>query len=83
MRPWIHHEGLSYQLNYAWDELETVKRLVSGVQGVQAYQVALRSLTKDSNERLFRLVEESSLAFEAGDRSALDPVGHTTIANGT
>lgn len=75
VRPWIHHEGLSYQLNYAWDELETVKRLVPGVQGIEAYQVALRSLTRDSNERLFRLVEESSLAFEAGDRSGLDPVG--------
>lgn len=74
-RPWIHHEGLSYQLNYAWDELETVKRLVPGVQGIEAYQAALRSLTRDSNERLFRLVEESSLAFEAGDRSGLDPVG--------
>lgn len=75
VRPWIHNEGLSYQLNYAWDELETVKRLVPGVQGIEAYQTALRSLTRDSNERLLRLVEESSLAFEAGDRSGLDPVG--------
>jgi anaerobic magnesium-protoporphyrin IX monomethyl ester cyclase len=72
VRPWIHGEGLSYQLNYAWDELETVRRLVSGVEGIEAYRGALRSLTRESNERLFRLVEDSSLAFEAGDRSILD-----------
>jgi anaerobic magnesium-protoporphyrin IX monomethyl ester cyclase len=73
VRPWIHHEGLSYELNYAWDELESVRRLVPGVQGADDYRTALRSLTSESNERLFRLVEESSLAFEQGDRSKLNP----------
>ena len=73
VRPWIHGEGLSYQLNYAWDELETVRRLVPGVEGIEAYRDALRSLTKESNEQLFRLVEESSMAFEDGDRSMLSP----------
>jgi anaerobic magnesium-protoporphyrin IX monomethyl ester cyclase len=72
VRPWIHGEGLSYQLNYAWDELETVRRLVPGVVGLEQYRLALQSLTKESNEQLFRLVEESSIAFEAGDRSLLD-----------
>jgi radical SAM superfamily enzyme YgiQ (UPF0313 family) len=72
VRPWIHGEGVSYQLNYAWDELETVCRLVPGVEGIEAYRDALRSLTRESNERLFRLVEESSIAFEAGDRSVLN-----------
>jgi anaerobic magnesium-protoporphyrin IX monomethyl ester cyclase len=69
VRPWIHGEGLSYQLNYAWDELETVRRLVPGVEGIAAYRHALQSLTKESNEELFKLVEDSSIAFEAGDRS--------------
>lgn len=69
VRPWIHGEGLSYQLNYAWDELETIRRLVAGVEGLEAYRHDLRSLTRESNERLFRLVEESTTAFEAGDRS--------------
>jgi hypothetical protein len=73
VRSWIHGEGLSYQLNYAWDELETVVRLVPGIEGIEAYRNALRSLTSESNERLFRLVEESSIAFEAGDRSMLNP----------
>jgi anaerobic magnesium-protoporphyrin IX monomethyl ester cyclase len=72
VRPWIHGEGLSYQLNYAWDELETVRRLVPGVDNIEPYRRALQSLTKESNEQLFRLVEESSIAFEAGDRSLLD-----------
>jgi hypothetical protein len=75
VRPWIHHEGLTYQLNYALDELETVRRLVPGVQGIDDYQMALQVQTRESNERLFRLVEETSMAFEAGDRSRFDPVG--------
>jgi anaerobic magnesium-protoporphyrin IX monomethyl ester cyclase len=73
IRHWIHNQGVSNELNYAWDELEAVKRLVPGVQGLESYSAALRSLTKESNERLFDLVEESSLAFEQGDRTALDP----------
>jgi radical SAM superfamily enzyme YgiQ (UPF0313 family) len=72
VRPWIHGEGLSYQLNYAWDELEAVHRLVRGVEGTEAYRRALRALTRESNERLFRLVEESSTAFEAGDTLIFD-----------
>jgi len=72
VRPWIHREGLSYQLNYAWDEFETLRRLVPGVEGADEYRNALRSLTSRSNERLFRLVEESSRAFERGDHSLLD-----------
>ena len=35
----------------------------------------LRALTAESNERLFRLVEESSLAFEQGHHSLLEPEG--------
>ena len=73
VRPWIHNEGLSHQLNYAWDEFETIRRLVPGIKEGEVYRAALRSLTMESNERLFRLVEESSFAFEQGDRSALDP----------
>jgi anaerobic magnesium-protoporphyrin IX monomethyl ester cyclase len=73
VRPWIHNEGISNELNYAWDELETVRRLVPGIEGVELYATALRSLTKESNEKLFQLVEESSCAFEQGDRTLLDP----------
>lgn len=37
------------------------------------YEAALRRLTADSNEQLFTLVEESSLAYEAGERAGPDP----------
>jgi radical SAM superfamily enzyme YgiQ (UPF0313 family) len=74
VRPWIHNEGLSNQMNYAWDELETIRRLVPGVDGCDGYAAGLRALVKESNEQLFHLVEESVTAFEEGDRSPLDPI---------
>lgn len=73
-RSWIHNTGVSHQLNYAGDELEMVRRLVPHLQGYDDYRLALQALTASSNERLFRLVEESSVAFERGDPSELDPV---------
>ena len=73
VRVWIHDEGISHELNWAWEEIETVQRLVPGAQGVRAYRSALSALTAESNEQLFRLVEDSSAAFERGDLSLLDP----------
>jgi radical SAM superfamily enzyme YgiQ (UPF0313 family) len=73
VRPWIYKQGLSYELNYAWDELETVSRLARGVQWTDEYRAALCGLTAESNERLFRHVEDSLDAFEQGDRSKLNP----------
>lgn len=72
VRPWIHNRGVSHELNYAWDELETMDRLVAGLTGTDAYRASLRALTAESNEQLFRLVEESSREFEANNRSGLD-----------
>jgi len=74
VRPWIHNQGLSYELNYAWDELEMVSRLVPQVRGQEPYRRALRLLAAESNERLFGLVEESSSAFERGDGWQVDPI---------
>jgi hypothetical protein len=62
-------------LSYAWDEIETFARLTPNLSGVKPYRKALAKLTAQANERLFGLVEESSLAFEQGDRSMLDPDG--------
>jgi radical SAM superfamily enzyme YgiQ (UPF0313 family) len=75
LRPWIHNQGLSNQLSYTLDEIETFSRLVPGLRGVRAYRKSLAKLTAQANERLFRLVEDSSIAFEAGDRSLLDQKG--------
>jgi len=32
VRPWVHKKGLTYELNYAWDELQTISRLTRGVE---------------------------------------------------
>jgi radical SAM superfamily enzyme YgiQ (UPF0313 family) len=71
VRPWIHKKGLTYQLDYAWDEYTTVTRLARGLQGAEEYRKALQSLTKESNERLLQHVEECLDGFEQGDRSKL------------
>ena len=73
VRPWVHNKGLSNQLSYAFDEIETFERLTPGLRGARAYRKGLMKLTAGANARLFRLVEETSLAFEQGDRSALEP----------
>jgi len=73
VRPWIHNQGLSYSLNDAADELETITRLAPEASGSNAYRAALRDLTAACNAELFALVEESSTAFERGDSSALQP----------
>jgi hypothetical protein len=72
VRPWIYKKGLSYELNYAWDELQTVSRLVPGMVGVDEYREALRALTAESNGRLFDHVAQSLDGFEHGDDSRLD-----------
>ena len=72
VRPWIHGEGLSYQLNYAWDELETIRRLAPGVQGIEEYRANLQALTEESNDRLLRHVEDCLDGFEEDDLSQLD-----------
>jgi radical SAM superfamily enzyme YgiQ (UPF0313 family) len=71
VRPWIHKNGLSYQLDYAWDEFTTVTRLARGLEGAEEYRLVLQSLTKESNARLFQHVEECLDGFEQGDRSKL------------
>jgi hypothetical protein len=59
----------------AVSELDTICRLVPGVEGVAAYRGALRALRSESNGQLFELAEQFSLAFEAGDHSLLDADG--------
>jgi hypothetical protein len=50
-----------------------MRRLVPGLEQTEVYGRELRSLIGQTNERLFRLVEESSIAFESGDRSLINP----------
>jgi radical SAM superfamily enzyme YgiQ (UPF0313 family) len=70
---WLDNGGISHELNWAREELDTAARLVHGLRGTDAYRSALVALTAESNEALFRLVEDSSHAFEhTGDDSLLD-----------
>ena len=70
---WIHGHGVSHQLNWAWNELEIVGRLVGELDGDATYRAGLADLTRRSNEALFALVEESTEDYErSGDSALLD-----------
>jgi radical SAM superfamily enzyme YgiQ (UPF0313 family) len=71
VRPWIHRQGLTYQLDYAWDEFTTITRLTRGLQGFEEYRNALQALTRAANMSLFQHVEKCLDGFEQGDRSQL------------
>ena len=76
---WIHGHGISHQINWAWNELEILDRLVGGLDGLPEYRTALRSLTATSNSALFSYVERTCLAFKDGDRSELTPSATASI----
>lgn len=71
VRPWIHRQGFTYQLDYAWDEFTTVTRLTRGLEGADEYKQALQTLTREANASLFQHVEKCLDGFERGDRSPL------------
>ena len=56
----------SPKLNWAWNELAVLDRLFPALQGRQAYEGALRAITRASNELLFRLVLDITAAHEDG-----------------
>jgi hypothetical protein len=61
VRPWLHGEGLSYQLDYALDELDTISRLVPGVEGGGAYLGRLAGADEREQRAALHLVEQFSL----------------------
>ena len=42
---WIHGDGASHRLNWAWHELTVARRLVAGLEGVDEYRWELAALT--------------------------------------
>jgi hypothetical protein len=68
---WIHGEGVSHRLNWAWHEFTVARRLVDGLQGVAEYRRELATLTARSNDQLLAWVEDVSREFERGDASQL------------
>jgi anaerobic magnesium-protoporphyrin IX monomethyl ester cyclase len=57
---WIHgYAALSPQINCAWHEAAVLQGLFPPLAGMTDYQAKLRSLTRASNELLFRIVEDT------------------------
>ncbi len=64
---WIHgHRALSPQLNWAWHETAVIERLFPPLDGLTAYKEKLASITRESNELLFRVVEDLSYVYSDG-----------------
>jgi anaerobic magnesium-protoporphyrin IX monomethyl ester cyclase len=71
--PWIHGDGASHQLNWAWHEVAVLDRMFPPLDNMASYRAALAGLTSRSNDELLSLVESSARAFEQGDRSWFEP----------
>jgi anaerobic magnesium-protoporphyrin IX monomethyl ester cyclase len=72
-KSWLGDGGVTHQFHAAREEAETIRRLIPSLPGLAAYRQALIELTAESNHRLFRMVEDSSHAFEdSRDHSLLD-----------
>jgi radical SAM superfamily enzyme YgiQ (UPF0313 family) len=57
---WTHgFRALSPQLNVAWNEVAIIEHLFPNVPGLGAYKDTLREVTGDSNETLFRIIEDT------------------------
>jgi anaerobic magnesium-protoporphyrin IX monomethyl ester cyclase len=69
--PWIHGEGLSHQLNWAWHEVFIIDRLVGALSGLDGYKEQLAALCRHSNDVLLDFVDDTAVAFERGDERAL------------
>ncbi len=58
--------ALSAQLSFAWNELAVMERLFPPLVGLEQYRRDLRGITRDSNETLFRSLEELADTYEDG-----------------
>jgi radical SAM superfamily enzyme YgiQ (UPF0313 family) len=64
---WTHaHPSLSHHLNFAWDEVAIIEHLFPEIPGLPTYKDKLRNLTAESNEALFKVVEDISYMFSDG-----------------
>lgn len=61
---WIHGlRAVTSQLGWAWHEVATIERLFPVLPGMEEYKETLRSITKNSNDLLLKVVEELSYQF--------------------
>ena len=66
---WIHGcRALSPQLDWAWHEVAILERLFPPLSDLDRYKQHLRTITRESNDMLFTVVEEMAQAHEQGTR---------------
>jgi radical SAM superfamily enzyme YgiQ (UPF0313 family) len=78
VRRWIHGDGLSHHLNWAWHELGILERLFSGVRGVEDYRERLTALTRASNRGLLDLVDRTCLEWQQTGTARFEDASNTT-----
>jgi anaerobic magnesium-protoporphyrin IX monomethyl ester cyclase len=61
---WVHgYSSLSPKINVAWTEVAVLERLFSPLATMAAYKAALRKFTRESNDVLFQVVEDTAREF--------------------
>jgi radical SAM superfamily enzyme YgiQ (UPF0313 family) len=78
---WVHGiESLSPQLCHAWNEVAVIERLFPPLPGMQEYAAHVRRITKDSNEILFRVMEDMLISIPPAKRALGPPTCCTPAA---
>jgi anaerobic magnesium-protoporphyrin IX monomethyl ester cyclase len=64
---WTHDcDALSPQLTFAWNEVAIIELLFPRVPGLGAYRAGIREITRDSNDILLRVIEDTSYVYSDG-----------------
>ena len=70
---WIHGlEALSPNLKFAVSEYAVMERLTPWLPGLADYRSSIQGVARESNEVLFRIVEELAASAQAGRRATVD-----------
>jgi radical SAM superfamily enzyme YgiQ (UPF0313 family) len=70
---WMHGlKALTFQLDWAWQEVATLERLFPNLRGMRKYKTTLRRITKASNDLLLQVVEDLSYVFSDGRENPWD-----------
>ena len=71
---WIHGlKAVTLQLGWAWHEVATIERLFPVLPGMEEYKETLRTITKNSNELLLKVVEDLSYQFSDNKPATWNP----------
>jgi anaerobic magnesium-protoporphyrin IX monomethyl ester cyclase len=71
---WIHGIGaLTPQLQYAKAEIAAIEALFPPIPGFEDYKETVREITRDANELLFRVVEDTSYVYSDGAPNSWSP----------